>query len=334
MTRIAENQLVGIAVLGVQNNRERIAKYSNEVTTGLKVTNPGDSNLSGSIAGFRDSLLKIDGYKNRVSTVQGYLTFQDDVLAEAENLLIRAKEIAEQAASSTNSDETRKHMAAEIFQIRDHLVSLANSKYQGKYIFGGTRDDTPPFINQATVPAANYTNPATGDSHLRWAHDGLAGRSDSKTVNITDNLSIVINSDADALFTNGVDALERLGRALDGYATNPAVGTPDLTGDPYVFPDGFEQQTLDIRATIDLLDTARETDILEERIALGGKLRRLDTADSLLNLSKVNTEELLDKLQNADTIESASNLAQAQTALEASFAVTSRLLNLNILDYI
>mgnify|MGYP002078643668 CR=1 FL=1 len=165
-------------------------------------------------------------------------------------------------------------------------------------------------------------------------HDGAPGRSDLRTVNITDNLSIVINSDGDALFSNGIAALERLGRALDGYTTEPAIGIPDGNGTEYDFPADFTQQTLDIKSAMDLLDVSREQEILQERISVGGKLRRLETADSLLNLSKVNTEELLDKLQNADIVASASNLAQAQTALDASFAVTSRILNLSILDYI
>ena len=73
---------------------------------------------------------------------------------------------------------------------------------------------------------------------------------------------------------------------------------------------------------------------MNERVDLGGKLRRLDTADSLLDLGKVNAQELLDKLQNADTVESASKLQLAQTALTASYTVTSRVLNLSILDYI
>ncbi len=330
MGRIAENQLVGIAVRGVQVNRERVAKYSNEVTTGLKVTNPGDSSLSGSIAQFRESLSKVDAYKTRVTIVKSTLTFQEDILAQAEEIMIRSKEIAQQAANETIGEDARRHMAAEVFQLRDHLVSLANSTYQGKYIYGGTEDGDPPFDSTTAV---QYANPATGNASIRYAHDGQNGRSDTKNVNITDTLSIEINTDG-TIFSNGIDALERLGRALEGFSTGPATGAPDGTGTAFVFPTDYDQQTLDIRSAMDLLDTAREDDFLEERIGIGGKLRRLETAEALLDLSKVNAEELLDKLQNADTIESASNLSLAQTALEASFAVTSRILNLSILDYI
>lgn len=330
MPRIAENQLIGVAVNGVQLNRQRIAKYSSEVSTGLKVTNPGDSNLSGSISQFKESLSKVDGYRTRISTVKSALIFQDDVFTQAEEIMIRAKELAEQAANESNGVDARRHMAEEALQLRDHLVSLGNSTYQGRYIFGGTRDDDPPFDLSSTP----YTNPASGAGADHYVHDGLAGRSDTKNVNITDNLAIEINTDGASLFNTGIEALERLSRSLLGFQTNPAVGTPDGSGNAYTFPTDFAQQTLDIKATMGLLDSAREDDFVTERTAIGGKLRRLDTAQSLLDLTKVNTEELLDKLQNADIVESSSNLAQAQTALEASFAVTSKILSLSILDYI
>jgi len=335
MTRISQNQLISPVLQGIAQARERVSKYSQEITTGLKVSNPGDSDHSGSISQFRDAMNRIEGYKNRVSTVKSTLTFQDDILGQAEDLLVRAKEIAEQAANETNGPEARQNMAAEVLQIRDHLVALANSTYQGKYIYGGTRDNDPPFDK------LTYTAPATGEEHDRYDNDGLGGRTDSKSINITDNLAIDVNSDGDSIFSNGIDALERLGRALAGYTTLPAVTgspptavAPDGTGAAYVFPTDFHQQTLDITSAFDLITTSGENDILQERIGIGGKLRRLETADSLLELGKVNTQELLDKLQNADTVDSASNLSLAQTALQASYTVSARVLNLSILDYI
>ncbi|RIL09741.1 MAG: flagellar biosynthesis protein FlgL, partial [Proteobacteria bacterium] len=42
----------------------------------------------------------------------------------------------------------------------------------------------------------------------------------------------------------------------------------------------------------------------------------------------------LSTLQDADVAESATSLTQAQTALEASYAITTRILNLNILDFL
>jgi flagellin-like hook-associated protein FlgL len=67
---------------------------------------------------------------------------------------------------------------------------------------------------------------------------------------------------------------------------------------------------------------------------LGGKLRRLETAEALLTLAKTSAQEVLSLIQNADETESVANLTLAQTALQASYSVTAKALRLTIMDYI
>jgi flagellin-like hook-associated protein FlgL len=93
-------------------------------------------------------------------------------------------------------------------------------------------------------------------------------------------------------------------------------------------------QTTAIKDSITDLDTAREQQAIPERVSLGAKLRRLETGESLLTLTKNSAEDVLARIQNADETESASGLQQAQNALQASYTVTARVLRLTILDYI
>lgn len=328
MTRVTESQLASALIGYVQNHRTTIQKLNEEISTGIKVNTPGDSNDSGTISQFRQSLDRVESYKNRITSVQSFLTFQDDALNQANELLVRAKEIASQAANETNSATTRAQMAEEVFQIRDHLVSLANSTYQGKYVYGGADDDDPPY--DANV----YTVPPTGGASQRYVFDAEPGTSTTRSVQLTDDLSITTNTPGNQIFDNGIQAMERLGRALAGYQTNPAVGAPDGTGAAYTFPAQYSQQTADIRNTIDLLNTARQNDILPERVSISGRMRRIETAKSLLDLTKASGEEVLDRLQNTDVFDSASQLSQAQTALQASLTVSTQVLKLSILDFL
>lgn len=328
MTRITEAQTARNALADIYRNRSDVDRYSQEVSSGIKVRFPGDSNAAGTISLMRDSLLRLEGYGNRVANVKSSLTFQDDVLSQAGDILIRAKEIAAQATNETNGTTARAHIAEEVFQIRNHLVTLANSKFQGKYIFGGADDDDPPFDE------ATYTNPGAGEASRRFVYDAEAGTDVTRTVNLTDDVSVTINTPGNTIFADALFALERLGRSLAGYRTDPDVGTPDGTGTAYTFPDDYHEQTDDIAIALDLIETARNQDILPQRVSLGGKLRRIETAESLIDLTKINSEEVLSRLQNADPVESASALAQAQTVLQASFTATSRILQLSILDYL
>ena len=83
-----------------------------------------------------------------------------------------------------------------------------------------------------------------------------------------------------------------------------------------------------------MLDTARESDIGPQRVNLGGRLKRLETASSLLGMNVNSTRLVLSDLRDADIVESATNLKMAQTALEASLSVTVQTLNMSILKYL
>lgn len=328
MTRTSEIQSQRQLVAQTIENRRRTLKFANQVSSGVKAALPSDTVDGGTIARYRETLDKIDSYTTAISGTKSLLTFQDDVLSQASDLLVRAKEIAQQGANESVDEVARKQMAEEVYQIRDHMVSLANSTYQGRFVYGGAADNNPPYDEAA------YTEPASGEASKRYVLDNEPGRSTTRTLSVTDDLSISILTPAKQVFGTAVESLERLGRALGGYTTTPASGTPDGGGTAYAFPADYKQQSADIRSTIDMLDKARSNDILPERVSVGGRLRRLETGESLLALTKTSAQEVLSRIQDADETESAANLAQAQTALQASYSVTAKVLRLTILDYI
>jgi flagellar hook-associated protein 3 FlgL len=179
-----------------------------------------------------------------------------------------------------------------------------------------------------------YTEPATGAASQRYFYDTTRPGSDVvRTVNVTDQLTVEVNVPGNQIFDNTVYALERLGRSLLGYSSTPAAGQPDGGGTAYTAAQ-YTQQTDDIQNAINLLTDAREQDIMPERVQVASKMRRLDTAEALLQLTQTNAEDLLAKLQQVDVAEAATNLSQAQTALQASYTVSTRILNLSILDFI
>lgn len=314
-------------------NRESVNKFSSEVASGLKVSAPGDSSQSATISQFRETLNRIDGYSNRVSSVKGFLEFQDNTLGEAGDLLIRAKEIASQAASGHVSADARAQMAQEVFEIREHVVALANSQYQGKYVFAGAADGTPAF---SKVGAPGYAAPTTGPASDRYVYTTQPGGTLGRSVQVGEDVNVDVSTPGSAIFGNAIAGLEQLGRALQGFSTvkDPTTGLPTGAGTAFNLPQEYDLQTAEIRNALDTFSRAKEQDIQLERVSVGGRLRRLDTATSVLGLSKVTAQEVLNGLQNADITESASNLADAQSALEASFTITSRILKVSILDYL
>ena len=325
MSRIAPAATSRAMMMAIERHNERIEKESRAVSSGYKVFDPGDSEQSGTISRFREMISRVAAHQDRLGPIKSMLTFQDEVLKQANESVTRALEIATQGANETVSPEIREQMAEEVYQLRDQLVTLANSTYQGRYIYGGTDDDDPPF--DAVTP---YAIPASGRATERYTHDAEAGTGNSKSAPITDDLTITISTPGNQLFSNAITALERLGRALSGYRTNP----PDASNAAYTMPAEFAEQTAGIKATIDSLKSAREDEIMPEQISLAGRLRRVEIADSVLSLTKSSGQESLSRLQEADVFESASALTSAQSALEASLTITSRILGTSLMDYL
>lgn len=327
--RISENGLSRQILTDVANARIQVAKYGEQVSSGYKVRTPGDTDISSTISQFRQQVERIEGYKRSISSATATIALQDDVLKQVSDLLIRAKELATQAANEPNNSSARATISNELFGIRDAVINFANTTYQGRYIFGGFADDQPPF-NQV----AGYTNPPTGEASERYQYTAAPGANGTRTIKVSEDVSVDVNTPGSNIFSNIVYGLEKLGRSLAGYDTNLVGGVPDGTGNAYVFPGDLDVQTRHIRESLDMLDSARDNDLMPERVDLGARLNRLEMASSILEVNKTNAEDLLGKLQNADPVESISNLTQAQSALDAALQVTVRVLRQSILDYI
>lgn len=330
MARITESQRARVSLDALVNSSNRYAQFSEEVSSGRKVNSAGDSRFSGTINQYRDLLTKIEGHETRIQSAKAILAFQDNTVSQVNELLIRAKEVGAQAANETLDEDVRSQLAKEVWEIRDHLVQLANEKYQGRYIYGGADDDDAPF-DQAT-----YTVPASGPESLRYAYDNTTtepGNAQSRTINLTDDFTMTVTTPGSTIFGAALTALEQLGRAMSGYSTVVQAG-PVYTGTAYTFPTDYELQTRAIKDSMDALDTARVQNVMPERISLGAKLKRIDTAEALLSLTKDDAKSVLGSLQDANVDESATNLANAQTALNATYAVTAKFLQNTFLNYL
>lgn len=338
--RVTNYQTTNSFIDLINQNRVALDKTQRQIATGYKTYNPSDdAGRAGTINSLQNTLHRIERHEERVGLTLNLLQTQENVISTTGNTLIRARELATQAANGSISSEVRDQMADEIYQLRDSLVSLANTKHQGMYLYGGKLDSTPPFVLDQTY----YTNPAdASDTQSHWHFDNPAGsgtidlgKTDTREVNISDTDKIRVNTAGDTIFENAVNALERLGRALRGYRTEPlAGGTPDGLGVAYNLPAEYNLQTQDILAALDMIESARSTEVEKELSSLGSRINRLDQTSSILETLKNDTEQARSKMQDADVFEAASQFSNMQTALEGLLASGSRINNLSLLNFL
>lgn len=334
--RVSTGGQTDLLIQQIFDQRKNIENIRNQISSGVRVPTPSaDPGNSGAIVAFQNTSLRIDRHKNRIASATGFLDQQESVLNSTHDVLVRAKEIATQAANGSQSPESRALLAKEVWQLRSQVVSLANTTYQGQYIYGGADYGTAPYT------ASTYTNPASAtlDAHFRYVFNasGSAGATLTRNVQVSDTDSIKLNTAANTVFDNAIAGLERLGRALDGYRTGvtPAVtGLPDGTGTAYTFPTDYPEQTNDILQAMNVIQNATSNDITIERSDVGSRLARLDQVGTILDNLKTSTETNRSALQDTDTIAAASQFSLLQTGLQALLSSGAQINQLSLLNYL
>lgn len=332
--RVTNREAAGNFVRLLIEQRYNLEKARERVSTGIEVVNPSDdAGRSGSIVAFQGVIQRIDRHQERISFAQNLLDFQENVANSASDLIVRAKELATQAANDTLTQEARSLIADEVFQLRDQMVSLGNSTYQGLYIYGAADDDDAPFDSaQYTQAPLDPTQPAD----RRFFYDAEAGTAVTRSVQISDSETVRVVTPGDQIFSGAIAGLERLGRALEGYRTGLDVtsGLPDGTGTAFTLPLEEPAQQDAILRALDALEVARSTDLGAEITSLGSRSARLTQVSAVLESLKINTDAARASIQDADPFASASQYANLQSSLQALLASGAQINNLSLLNYL
>ncbi len=107
-----------------------------------------------------------DSFTQSASTVTGQLQVADSALGSVVSELTQAISLATSANNGTMNANNVKSIANQISGILNEVQSLANTTYQGQYIFGGGQTSTAPFTTSSgSTPATTTYN---GDSNVNY----------------------------------------------------------------------------------------------------------------------------------------------------------------------
>jgi flagellin len=150
-------------------------KTINRLSTGLRINRASDDAAGLQISNnLRADTKILNQARRNANDGLGRLAIVDLVSEEATNLLTRAAELAEQAASGTTSTSGRTALNAEFTQIKEAINALGtDTKFNGKAIFGSSfaiqvGDET---TTDITVAASALS---TSSGSLNIASDSLS----------------------------------------------------------------------------------------------------------------------------------------------------------------
>jgi len=141
-------------------------QLSSELSSGVRVTSlSSDPLAAGENVLLLNQMLQDDSFTQSSSLVSGQLQVADSALGQVVGQLTQAVSLATSANNGTMNASDRQSIANQIAGIRAEVLALANSSYQGQYIFAGSINSSAPFTLSATTPA---TVTYSGDQNVNY----------------------------------------------------------------------------------------------------------------------------------------------------------------------
>jgi flagellar hook-associated protein 3 FlgL len=267
-----------------------------ELATGRSVNSPSDNPIAAALlVANNDAATFTSGYLQSLTAIQGQLSTADSTLSSVTTALQRATSLGIEGANGTLSDSDRAAVANELQGIQSQLVSLANTAYQGRYVFGGTITDTPPFVLDNSLPSA-----------VRYVGNGVVNK-----VSIGSGYQLAVNQPGSQLFSaNGNDVFLAINNLIGALKTNTAI------------PDAVSA----LNAASSYFSAQREF--------YGNAMNQAQSQTTYLNTAKLQIAQQENTLSAADLAEAATNLNQSQLDTQATLAAISKFSQNNLFDYV
>jgi flagellar hook-associated protein 3 FlgL len=268
-----------------------------EMSTGKSVNNLSDNPAAAAALVGNDALAsENDQFLTNISDVQGTLQAASSALNNAGQILTTAITVGAQGANGTVSAADRQALAQQVQGLQQEMLSLANTTYQGVYVFGGTNVSAAPFAQDGSSPSGVQYN----------------GNSGVTSVEIAEGQSLQTNVAGNQLFLNSsgsvFGALNDLANAL-------------TTG------NGIAAANTEVQQAFAQLNT--------QQVTYSNALSQLQGTQNYLNQEQVNLSSQQNQLVGANLTTVVAQDSQDQVDLEAALTATSQVLSLpNLLSYL
>ncbi|MGO8758873.1 MAG: flagellar hook-associated protein 3 [Terracidiphilus sp.] len=271
----------------LDNTQANEQQLSAELSGGVSITS-----LSQNPVGAGENVLLLnqiqqdDSFTASSNLVTGQLQVADSALGSVVSELTQAISLATSANNGTMNSSDVKSIANQISGILDEVQSLANTNYQGQYIFAGGQTETAPFsTSTAASPGVTSYN---GDEDVNY-------------LELPNGQKIQLNVPGDQIFLGS--GTSSVFGALNALVADYSSGTVDTT-----------QAVSDTTA----LSTALNY-VSQQRVTIDNSITELSSATSAVTNAKTQLTTAQTDLMQADLPTISTQLSQAetqQTALE------------------
>ncbi len=307
MTQISTTLKFDRAIQQMGVTQDRLSKTQLQLSTTKQVLKPSDApDKSAEISRLKSAVGRQQSYIATMKQVQDKLSQQESALDSATDIMARLKELTVQAANDTYQAKDRKSIAIEVNELRDQLLSLANTQdVNGNYIFSGSRVGKLAF-------AANEQGRVVYQGDQTVVPAGIGDQS---------------MVDTNRSGTRPFDKIVRT----------------DDTGKPV--PVGFFESIQDLTTALQANDTKSITRAVGEMTtlqdglsnslaAIGAAGNKVENQLNVADENLLRMKEVLSNAEDVDYTEAITKMNKDMLALEAAQSSFAKISQLNLFDYI
>lgn len=311
--------------------RTELSALTQEIASGRTRDVAGTSRENLAVISAIEHSIKLeDGFKTARQNVGQVLDFASLALSGISKI---ASDIGPSILASGTGAVGSDPIVAQTPGLLADVISYANTRHSGRYIFAGTQSDQPPIADVDTIladltaqtsTATNaadflasiddwFSSPTSGFSTV--AYQGGPGRSEK--IDVSANQSVKFENTAnDHVFRNTMKAL----------ATMALV-------DAGAYPGGDAEKEQILKAAAEGTISA-DLELISAQSKIGASQSSMTGAASQASVEVLMFETLRNDILSVDPFETATRLEEVQTQLESLYLVTARASRLSLSEYL
>jgi flagellar hook-associated protein 3 FlgL len=296
--RVDPNYVTGL-VASLNQSTLSEQKLTTQLSSGLRVSSLSDDPVAAGQASLLGTAIsQDDSFVQTAASVQSMMQVTDSALGSVVTQLTSALSLAVAGNSGTASASNLSAISQQLGSIRDQVVSLANTSYQGTYLFAGSRGNVQPFsVDTSVTPATTAYN----------------GDAQTGAITTENGQQIQTGLAGSAVFSApGADVMAALNNLVADFASGTASAT----------------------ASTDIgVLSASLSNVSQQRSILGNSLSRLESASTYAQTDAVNRTASASILVASNPATVATQLSAVETQNQALMSVISTLQKQSLFDY-
>ncbi len=306
--RITNSMMISSYNRNLNANQKRMSTLQDQLATNKKLVRLSDDPVSVvKVLNSKSKLNDIEQYQKNLRDANAWLTHTETALGEMNEVIKRTYELAVYASNDVLEPDDRQAIAEEVQQLRDQVITLANTTLGDKYIFGSYNVSSAPFM----------PDPETGDVLLNGT-SMVFDDGDEEFIRYEINLGIDFDVAVPGNALLGVGEQNNIYFQINEFLNT--IQNPESTLN-------------EIQPFIGSMQNLQKS-VLATMAEVGGRTSRLEMMETRFAQDNINYTQMKSDVEDLDTAEAVMKFSMAEAVYRAALGVGGRILQPTLVDFL